>query len=120
MLSHAIAFAFHRTAFKERIEEVAQALRVIERLRDYHPKNRSRSSGFNKFGFNTPTLEKTGFEFGVKKRREQRNSREVDTDDGHDADGEDDRDKTLVDKKAKDKKKSTSFFNKVEASASAF
>ncbi|KAL1706074.1 hypothetical protein EV121DRAFT_257807, partial [Schizophyllum commune] len=120
MLSHAIAFAFHRTAFKERIEEVAQALRVIERLRDYHPKNRSRSSGFNKFGFNTPTLEKTGFEFGVKKRREQRNSREVDTDDGHDADGEDDKDRTLVDKKAKDhKKKSASFFNRAGSSQQA-
>ncbi|KAL1687954.1 Mechanosensitive ion channel-domain-containing protein [Schizophyllum commune] len=120
MLSHAIAFAFHRTAFKERIEEVAQALRVIERLRDYHPKNRSRSSGFNKFGFNTPTLEKTGFEFGAKKKREQRNSREVDTDDGHDADGEDDKDRTLVDKKARDhKKKSASFFNRAGSSQQA-
>ncbi|TRM68478.1 Mechanosensitive ion channel-domain-containing protein [Schizophyllum amplum] len=121
MLSHAIAFAFHRTAFKERIDNVAQTLRVIEVLRDYQPKPRSnRASGFNKFGFHTPTLEKTAFDFGVKKRREQRNSREIATDDGHDADGESDKDRTLVsrDKKSKGKKKSThGFFGKGTSSS---
>ncbi|KAI0028303.1 Mechanosensitive ion channel-domain-containing protein, partial [Vararia minispora EC-137] len=40
MASHAIAFAFHRVAFKERIEDLRSRLRVIEYLRDYRPKKR--------------------------------------------------------------------------------
>jgi small-conductance mechanosensitive channel len=42
MLSHAIAFAFHRTAYKERLDEVKKALQVIETLRSYKPKSSSR------------------------------------------------------------------------------
>ncbi|KIL68115.1 hypothetical protein M378DRAFT_8799 [Amanita muscaria Koide BX008] len=38
MLSHMIAFRFHRTAYKERIEYVKKALSVIEKLRQYRPK----------------------------------------------------------------------------------
>ncbi|KAF8351314.1 Mechanosensitive ion channel-domain-containing protein [Amanita rubescens] len=38
MLLHAIAFAFHRTAYKERVHTVKEALAVIERLRQYRPK----------------------------------------------------------------------------------
>ncbi|KAF8558963.1 hypothetical protein OG21DRAFT_1503412 [Imleria badia] len=48
MLSHAMAFAFHRTAYKERLEEVKCGLRVIEKLRAYKPRTRhhnNRSSG---------------------------------------------------------------------------
>ncbi|KAG1753685.1 Mechanosensitive ion channel-domain-containing protein [Suillus paluster] len=42
MLSHAVAFAFHRTAYKERLDEVRKALQVIEKLRNYKPKSSSR------------------------------------------------------------------------------
>ncbi|GLB33413.1 putative mechanosensitive ion channel [Lyophyllum shimeji] len=38
MLSHNVAFFFHRTAYKDRIEEVEEALQVIETLRQYRPK----------------------------------------------------------------------------------
>ncbi|KAF9452011.1 hypothetical protein P691DRAFT_661968 [Macrolepiota fuliginosa MF-IS2] len=37
MLSHAIAFNFHRTAYRERIASLGEALDVIEKLRDYRP-----------------------------------------------------------------------------------
>ncbi|KAG6378412.1 Mechanosensitive ion channel-domain-containing protein [Boletus reticuloceps] len=40
MLSHAMAFGFHRTAYKERLEEVKYGLRVIEKLREYKPRTR--------------------------------------------------------------------------------
>ncbi|EGO01583.1 hypothetical protein SERLA73DRAFT_85328 [Serpula lacrymans var. lacrymans S7.3] len=70
MLSHAIAFAFHRTAFKERIEEVKKALHAIEKLRNYRPKATSRhhhrsggghSQMFSSFGFPSPFSEKEHF-----------------------------------------------------------
>lgn len=38
MLSHAIAFAFHRVAYQERIDSLKEALKVIEVLRNYKPK----------------------------------------------------------------------------------
>ncbi|KIK65665.1 hypothetical protein GYMLUDRAFT_159395 [Collybiopsis luxurians FD-317 M1] len=67
MLSHAIAFAFHATAFKDRLESVQTALKVIEQLRNYRPKHHNfgrqsagRSSGW---GWGTPVLEKAGFGF---------------------------------------------------------
>ncbi|KAA1466007.1 hypothetical protein DENSPDRAFT_766710 [Dentipellis sp. KUC8613] len=56
MLSHAIAFAFHRVAFKERIDDLRESLSVIEHLRDYRPKKtrnrhgRSRTPVFASFG----------------------------------------------------------------------
>ncbi|KAF8640037.1 hypothetical protein AX17_001279 [Amanita inopinata Kibby_2008] len=53
MLSHAIAFAFHRTAYKERINAVREALAVIERLRRYHPKL---STPRGKAGSRTPVF----------------------------------------------------------------
>ena len=37
MISQAIAQTFHRTAYKERLDVVSEALRVIETLRDYKP-----------------------------------------------------------------------------------
>lgn len=61
MLSHFIAFSFHRTAYKERIEGVQEALAVIEKLRDFRPKlraprmkSRGRSNLFS--GFSPGTL----------------------------------------------------------------
>ncbi|KAG2345149.1 hypothetical protein BDR05DRAFT_909272 [Suillus weaverae] len=47
MLSHAIAFAFHRTAYKERLDEVKKGLQVIETLRDYEPKSSARHKSNN-------------------------------------------------------------------------
>ncbi|KAI0260914.1 Mechanosensitive ion channel-domain-containing protein [Gloeopeniophorella convolvens] len=55
MLSHAIAFSFHQTAFKERIDDLREALRVIEHLRDYRPKPRVRGHGRN-HGSRTPVF----------------------------------------------------------------
>ncbi|PIL36859.1 transporter [Ganoderma sinense ZZ0214-1] len=40
MLSHFIAFSFHRTAYKERLDEVGETLHAIEKLRLYRPKRR--------------------------------------------------------------------------------
>ena len=93
------AFAFHRTAFKERIDSLKKTLRTIDHLREYSPRRPDRSSrlfvsshspafAFPNLGFNsgsgaTPYNEKSEFITG--------NSRigtpETD-DDGH-ADSED-------------------------------
>ncbi|ETW84480.1 Mechanosensitive ion channel [Heterobasidion irregulare TC 32-1] len=77
MLSHAIAFAFHRTAFKERIDALRESLQVIEHLRNYRPKtpkhahahtaSGTRTPVFASFGFGTPAGEKGGFEWGVRR-----------------------------------------------------
>ena len=48
------AFSFHRTAFKERLEEVQTALRAIEKLRQYRPKRRHQQK--SSFGRQTPVL----------------------------------------------------------------
>lgn len=40
MLKFLTAFSFHRTAYKERIDSVTEALNVIETLRQYRPKAR--------------------------------------------------------------------------------
>lgn len=54
MLSHAIAFNFHRTAYKERIESLEKSLAAIEKLRDYRP---ARSAGgYFRSGARTPML----------------------------------------------------------------
>ena len=37
MISQAVAQTFHKTAYKERLDDVGEALRVIETLRDYKP-----------------------------------------------------------------------------------
>ncbi|TDL29771.1 hypothetical protein BD410DRAFT_817773 [Rickenella mellea] len=44
MLSHMIAFAFHRVAYKDRMDAVKIALKTIDHLRDYRPK-RTNCSG---------------------------------------------------------------------------
>ena len=62
--SRLVAFAFHRTAYKERLEEVKRGLHVIEKLREYKPKaqhhNAQSNSGHGKFtlGFIRPFSEK--------------------------------------------------------------
>jgi len=45
--SQSAAYGFHRTAYKERLEEVKYGLRVIETLREYKPRTRyhNRSGG---------------------------------------------------------------------------
>ena len=71
------AFAFHRTAFKERIDALRESLQVIEHLRNYRPKtlkhahahtaSGTRTPVFASFGFGTPAGEKGGFEWGVRR-----------------------------------------------------
>lgn len=95
MLSHAIAFAFHRTAFKERLEVVADALKVVEKLREYKPKKKGhhakKSSGMRTpiFGFSlTPFSEKDKFDFGSRPSSVA-GSVDLERDDGAQADIED-------------------------------
>ncbi|KAJ8457318.1 hypothetical protein ONZ45_g18356 [Pleurotus djamor] len=59
MLSHAIAFSFHRTAYQDRIDAVNTALSVIETLRDYRPKPPNSGSG-PRSGGRTPVLNALG------------------------------------------------------------
>ncbi|KAJ7755678.1 Mechanosensitive ion channel-domain-containing protein [Mycena maculata] len=80
MLSHVIAFAFHRTAFKDRIDAVQDTLLVIERLREYHPAKHSKHSGLRTplFGaFTTPALEKDHFNFLSSKLRAHKRKSEL-------------------------------------------
>lgn len=93
MLSHAIAFAFHRTAYQDRLEEVRESLRVIEKLRDYKPKNPSRAprSGTRTpmfggvFNFGTPFTEKEHFNFvsgALRKHESSQHDSDADNEDG--------------------------------------
>lgn len=50
-----LAFAFHRTAYRERLETVSQTLGVIDKLRSHKPKRYNRKSSLP-FGRTTPTL----------------------------------------------------------------
>lgn len=91
------AFAFHQTAYKERLEEVKCGLRVIEKLRAYKPRTRhhNRSSaghGVFNLGFIHP--------FGEKDSNHRRGGNSVSQcyDGANDADTEDN--------KAKGKQKS--------------
>ncbi|KIJ70434.1 hypothetical protein HYDPIDRAFT_105154 [Hydnomerulius pinastri MD-312] len=93
MLSHAVAFAFHRTAYKERLDEVKIGLRVIEKLREYKPRSRhhhkSSTSHTPMFslGFMTPFSEKE--HFNVLSSRLRAESPARGGDDGDNADVED-------------------------------
>ncbi|KIK99690.1 hypothetical protein PAXRUDRAFT_465190 [Paxillus rubicundulus Ve08.2h10] len=91
MLSHAIAFAFHRTAYRERLEEVKTALCIIEKLRDYKPPTRQqphRSNGGHtpmfSLGFMTPFSEKEPFNYSNPQPAD-----DLSRDNGGDADVED-------------------------------
>ncbi|KAF9008845.1 Mechanosensitive ion channel-domain-containing protein [Cyathus striatus] len=105
MLSHFIAFSFHSTAYKDRIEYLQEALEVIEKLRDYRPKfthHAQRSGARTPFGFGystTPMTDKEHFKFvsGALQNATPRrpNTRFGPTDEGDDGDV-DEGDKTLV------------------------
>ncbi|KAF9535054.1 Mechanosensitive ion channel-domain-containing protein [Crepidotus variabilis] len=127
MLSHFIAFSFHRTAYQERIESVEKALSVIEKLRQYRPKPhtthhtpRPRSSGARTpvFGLQTPFSEKQHFRAlsGALRTASLPVSRSDTagyslTDDGHEGDSEGyEGDRTLVDKKKKRRSKLGTWF----------
>ncbi|KAH7869025.1 uncharacterized protein C8R40DRAFT_1177155 [Lentinula edodes] len=104
MLSHAIAFAFHRTAFKERLDEVQYSLKVIEQLRNYRPKHDrfGRQSGARSSGWawGTPVLEKAGFGFGKSHNKGLSSSRlhshRGTEEDGYGADADNDYDDRTV------------------------
>ncbi|KAF9500178.1 hypothetical protein BDN71DRAFT_1440755 [Pleurotus eryngii] len=76
MLSHAIAFSFHRTAYQDRLDAVQTALSVVETLRNYRPKP-TPSSSAPRSGMHTPVLGALGMStlgfgalgFGRKSRR---------------------------------------------------
>ncbi|KAJ6627437.1 hypothetical protein B0H10DRAFT_1779807 [Mycena sp. CBHHK59/15] len=81
LLSHVIAFAFHRTAFKDRIDAVQETLLVVEKLREYHPRERPRSGAAHRSGLRTPlfgsalappALDKEHFSFLSKKLRDHK------------------------------------------------
>lgn len=59
MLSHAVAFNFHRTAYRERISSLEEALAAIEKLRDYRPIRPH--SGYFRSGARTPTSKALAF-----------------------------------------------------------
>ncbi|KAH8830586.1 Mechanosensitive ion channel-domain-containing protein [Flagelloscypha sp. PMI_526] len=109
MLSHAIAFSFHRTAFKDRLEAVETTLKVIEKLRDYKPRPPSRTPGtrtpntWSKSAFSglTPFSEKSNLDYfsGALKQHKDRQDRD---DVGHEADDE----RTVVGSTSKGKRKS--------------
>lgn len=113
MTSHtSIAFAFHQTAFKDRIDYLREALVVIERLRDYRPKHKHRSGGRtpNFFGFTTPAFERDHMNWGMRSRTDtpeplRHAQGQTDEEDHLDADDEDAGGKGKARKgKAKDKK----------------
>lgn len=52
ILSHAVAFNFHRTAYRERVNSLEEALAAIEKLRDYRPVRPH--SGYFRSGTRTP------------------------------------------------------------------
>lgn len=92
MLSHAIAFAFHRTAFRERLEELDLGLRVIEQLRNYKPKHRHQKSTshipiFSARSLMVPFTEKDGFNFLGSRQHAENPAHSID--DGCDAETED-------------------------------
>ncbi|KAF5393674.1 hypothetical protein D9757_000348 [Collybiopsis confluens] len=102
MLSHAIAFAFHATAFKDRLEFVQTSLKVIEKLRNYRPKHnnnfgRQSAGRHSAWGWSTPVLERAGF--GLSKSghgkhtasSSQHHLNRSRDDDGTDADYDDER-----------------------------
>ncbi|KAJ7781634.1 Mechanosensitive ion channel-domain-containing protein [Mycena metata] len=80
MLSHMIAFAFHRTAFKDRVDAVEETLAVVEKLREYHPKQshaHKRQSGlrtplFGAFSLGTPSHDKEQFKLVSSKLKDHK------------------------------------------------
>ncbi|KAJ7688349.1 Mechanosensitive ion channel-domain-containing protein [Mycena rosella] len=80
MLSHVIAFAFHATAFKDRMDAVQETLLVVEQLREYRPKQSKRNSGLRTplfGGFTTPTLDRDHFTFLSSKLKDHKRRSEL-------------------------------------------
>lgn len=112
MLSHAVAFNFHRTAYKERITTLEEALSVIEKLRDYRPPR-------PKSGIRSPmpNLKSSTFsESEHAKRLSQALKNVVPSysshghgDNGNDGDSSDDHDTTLVNQKMKRRHRMSGF-----------
>ncbi|KAG5635453.1 hypothetical protein H0H81_011192 [Sphagnurus paluster] len=104
MLSHTIAFFFHRTAYKERVESAQEALKVVEALRQYRPKASARTK--KSPGTWTPLFGSGGTQLSDNEHYRSLKSalrsatprlrRQYDADDGADGDDEDG-DRTLVD-----------------------
>lgn len=63
-----LAFAFHRTAFKDRLESLTKTLKTIDHLREYRPKNKAKR---NTGGYRTPILSNLGFGIGTTPRPEK-------------------------------------------------
>ncbi|KXN86319.1 Mechanosensitive ion channel protein 5 [Leucoagaricus sp. SymC.cos] len=117
MLSHAIAFNFHRTAYKERMDSLEQALTVIEKLRDYRPVRSA--GGHYKTGTRTPVLKTSGFsdkEHAKRLSQALKNVTPPQSSHGHGDDGNDgdisdmDHDGTLVTQKGRHNKNRRSWF----------
>lgn len=116
------AFAFHRTAYKERLDEVKDTLKVIEKLRDYKPKpsGRHRTGGFHTpvfgaiTGLMTPFSEKDNFNLLSSRLH----SEDPQPSDGKDTELED-RAKTITKKgKGKHKQPDSKSFVHLEESSS--
>ena len=130
LLMCALAFSFHRTAYKERIDSVEKALVVIEKLRQYRPKPSTpsrpgtRTPVFGGFGFPTALTDKQHSKLLTKalrnatpfsSRRNVNNGHHHDV--GEDADIElEDTDRTLVNKKGKASNRYSWFDNSAESS----
>lgn len=119
MLKTNSAFSFHRTAYKERLDEVETALKVIEKLRMYRPKrHRAQKSSFGRAtpvfsALLTPANEKDHF-FSSRSRPgtpsgSRAPSRAATPELGGESSDED-RDATLVAKKNKKGKARSSWF----------
>ncbi|EKM80242.1 hypothetical protein AGABI1DRAFT_120269 [Agaricus bisporus var. burnettii JB137-S8] len=105
MLSHAIAFNFHRTAYKERIASLEEALSVVEKLRDYRPPRPKSGTRSPIFGLKSSDLSSSEhakrLNLALKSAGLPRSSNGH-ADDGNDGDTSDgDRDATLVNQKKK-------------------
>ncbi|KDQ64972.1 hypothetical protein JAAARDRAFT_52890 [Jaapia argillacea MUCL 33604] len=61
LLSQAIAFAFHRVAYADRLESLREALKAVEKLRTYKPKHRSGMGMGHRSGKSTPVLSVFGW-----------------------------------------------------------
>lgn len=104
-----LAFSFHRTAYKERIERVEKTLVVIEKLRQYRPKYPTSTPNI-KSGTRTPIFGHLGFSpFSDKQHSKAlsgalknarplttRISTEIDLDDDADDGDVEDGDRTLI------------------------
>ncbi|KAI0722160.1 Mechanosensitive ion channel-domain-containing protein [Cerioporus squamosus] len=108
MLSHFVAFSFHRTAYRERLQEVQEALKVIEKLRTYRPKRRhAQKSSFGRStpvfsALLTPAHEKDHF-LGGRSRPGTPGGSRAGTPEQNCTSSDEDRDATLVARKRKGK-----------------